>query len=100
MYALHEAGLAVSTPPAAGPVNPPPGQVDQRAVESTESGSLETNDRRNVVCTSTGAVLQLVRDSAENYTELVSPADVPEGQGTTSGAYLGDGVGQELDLYA
>lgn len=100
MYALHEAGLAVSTPPAAGPVSPPPGQVDQRAVESTGSSSLETNDRRNVVCTSTAAVLQLVHDSAESYAEIVASADALEGQVTSSGAYLGDGVGQELDLYA
>jgi len=100
MYALHEAGSAVSALPAPGPVSPPPGQVDRRAVESTEHGTLETEDRHDAVYTSSSAVLQLVRDSAESYAEMVGSNDALEGQATSSGVYLGDNVGRELDVYA
>ena len=100
MHALHEAGLAVNALPAPGPVSPPPGQVDRRAVESTEHGTLETEDRHDVVYTSSSAVLQLVRESAESYAEMLASAEALEGQATSSGAYLGDNVGEELDVYA
>jgi hypothetical protein len=100
MYALHEAGSAVSGLPPPGPVSPPPGQVDRRAVESTEHGTLETEDRHDVICTPSSAVLQLVRDSAESYAEIVAADEALEGQATSSGAYLGHHVGEELDVYA
>jgi hypothetical protein len=92
MYALHDAGSAVSTPPAAATVNLPPGQVEPRAVESTEPGTLEAQDRRDPVYTASSAVLDLVRDSAETYAEMVASADVRAAEATSSGAYLGEQV--------
>jgi hypothetical protein len=100
MYALHEAGLAASTLPIPGLPNPPPGQVDQRAVESTQAGTLEADDHREIVCTAGAAVLRLVRDSAENYAEIATSLDTPDEQTTASGAYLGESIGKGLDVYA
>jgi len=100
MYALHDAGSAVNALPTPGPISPPPGQVDRRAVESTEHGTLETEDRHDVICTSSSAVLQLVQDSAKSYAEIVATDEALEGQATASGAYLGSHVGEELDVYA
>lgn len=100
MYALHESGMAVSSLPSPGPVSPPPGQVEPRAVESTEHGTLETEDRGDVFYSPGTAVLQLVQDSAQGYAEMLASIDTLEAAATPSGAYLGDNVGQELDIYA
>jgi hypothetical protein len=100
MYALHEAGSAVSTAPPPAATGPPPGQVEPRAVESTEHSTLETEDRHDVVYTASSAVLDLVRDSAETYAEMVAAQEARDGRATPSGAYLGESVGERLDVRA
>ena len=100
MYALHEAGLAVNAPSLPATAGPPQGQVEPRAVESTEHAALETHDGREAVYTSSAAVLDLVRHSAESYAEMVAPDDGLEGKASTSGAYLGENFGQQVDVSA
>lgn len=96
MYALHEAGSAVSTAPPPAATGPPPGQVEPRAVESTEHGTLEKEDHHEDVYTSSSAVLDLVRGSAEAYAEIVASADAPDEEATSSAAYLGE----QVDVHA
>jgi hypothetical protein len=100
MYALHEAGLAAGTLSLPATTGPPPGQVEPRAVESTERSTLEPQDSRGGVYTSSSAVLDLVRDSAETYAEMIASHDALGGQATSSGAVLGEAVGGQVDVHA
>ena len=99
MYALHDAGLAVSALPPPGTVNLPPGLVAPRAVESTERGTLDAPDQRETVYASGSPVLYLVRDFAESFTEMVASANELDVEATANGAYLGESVGRGLDMY-
>ena len=102
MYALQDAGLAVS------PLSPPqlPGgatdQLERRAVEATERGSLAAEDRHTVMYSSTAAVLQLLQSSAEGFAKMMEVVGEGEtdtvlgGSGTKTGAYLG----QRVDTFA
>ncbi len=100
MYALHDAGMAVSALPPPGAVDLPPGQVEPRAIESTEHGTLAAPDQRETVYTSGSAVVDLVRGSAKSYADMVASAETLEPQATPSGAYLGETIGGGLDVYA
>ena len=100
MYALHDAGLAVSALPPPGTVDLPAGQVEPRAVEPTEHGTLDAPDERKATHTSGSPVLNLVWDFAESFTEMVASANELGVEATASGAYLGESVGQGLDVYA
>lgn len=98
MYALQETGSAGHAVPTPEPVRPPPGQLEQRAVESSEGGGLETDERYAALYDSTSAILQLVESSARSFTEMLASADVAAEEGASEG-HTSDDVGSEVDLY-
>jgi hypothetical protein len=99
MYALHDAGLAISALPTPQVTVGATDQLERRAVEATERGSLTTNDRHNIMYSSTAAVLQLVENSAENYAEMLA---IFEASASVAPADVASSVsaGQNLDVYA
>ncbi|MFQ5807910.1 MAG: hypothetical protein ACE5I3_15805 [Phycisphaerae bacterium] len=98
MYALHEAGLAISALPPPQPTFGNTDQLEPRAVEATEHGSLATENRHAFVFSSTAAVLQLLEGSTRDYAELMA---VVSGDGNGQAGFKLDAeAGQEVDVYA
>ena len=101
MYALHDPGLAVSALPPPSPAIGPTDQLERRAVEATEQGSLQTEERYGALYSSTAAVLQLVESSAQGFAEILAAAGdgsimvAPEGTEGTEVA-----AGRQVDVYA
>jgi hypothetical protein len=99
MYALHEAGSTVTGLPPPQPTVKLTDELEQRAVEATERGSLTTEDRHNIMYSSTAAVLQLLETSARDFAalmELVHGDDAATAPGFDEGAE----AGQHVDIYA
>jgi hypothetical protein len=99
MCALHEPGPAVTGPPAPQPPVRPTDQLEQRAVEASGRGSLTTDDRHNIMYSSTATVLQLLESSAHDFAPLMEIVNRDEGA-TTSGRDGGAAPGQQVDVYA
>jgi hypothetical protein len=104
MYALHDLGLAVSALPPPSPTVGPTDQLERRAVEATERGSLQTEERFAALYNSTSAVLQLVESSAKGFSEMLEAAGdggimvAPAGsEGTESSEFA---AGRQVDVYA
>jgi hypothetical protein len=101
MYAIHETGMAAGVSLAPAFVNPTPGSVEPRAVESAQSGSLESEGRDETIQHTGSPVVRLIEDSAQRYAEMMALVDQGDASSvSTAGAYLGNGVGQSVDLYA
>lgn len=99
MYALHDAGPAIGAAPLAQTPVGPAQQVERRAVESTEQGSLESEEHFSALFDSTAAVLQLVEVSAQSFAEMLEAT--PEDAATTgSSESAADGEQPHIDLYA
>lgn len=99
MNALHDAGSVATALPTLGTFDLSSGQVEPRAVEPTEHGTLNAADEREAAEASASPVLNLVRDFAESFSEMVVSSDEPDAEATVTGAYFGESVGRELDLY-
>ena len=95
MYALHDATPVVGTTPLVQAPTGPAQQIERRAVESTERGSLESQDRDSALYDSTAAVLQLVEGSAQSFAEMLEalPDYIPAGEADS-------GQQSHVDLYA
>lgn len=101
MYALHDSGMAVSAPLTPALVGPSPGQIEPRAVESTERSALESEGRDELTQNNGSPVVQLIQDSARGFAEMMALVDQTDAaSASTEGAYLGGDVGQSVDLYA
>lgn len=101
MYALHDLAAAVTALPTPAYAGQTPGQVEPRAVESTEQGRLESEGRDEMVSDSGSPVVRLIQDSVRGMAEMVASSDQKDaGAASTSGAYLGNDVGGGVDLYA
>jgi|GEM_PF-6427413 len=100
MYAVQDAGMSATPLPPAGFNGPQPGQVEPRAVESTEEGALESEGRDELIYSHGSPVVQLVEDSAKGYSELVETVDRLDEAASSQGAFLGDGLGERVDQYA
>jgi hypothetical protein len=98
MYALHDAGLAVNALPTPQRAIGPTDQLEKRAVEATERGSQQADDYRSTMYSSTSAVLQLVKSSAEGFAEMLEVVDEADGTMASVGARLE--AGQQVDVYA
>jgi hypothetical protein len=98
MYALYEPGLAISGLPPPQPAPGPTDQLERRAVEPTERGALTTEDRPNIMYSSTAAVLQLLESSAKGFAELM--AVVRGEDGAPTDLKPGVDVGERVDVYA
>lgn len=100
MYALQDAGLAISALPPPQPVSPT-GQLEERTVEATEHGSLEDNGRFGALYNTTSAVLQLVESSAERFAELLESRGDAAETTTAAGSDTGPDLeaGQQVDVY-
>ncbi len=99
MYALHEAGSTVTGLPPPQPAVRPTDELEQRAVEATERGSLTTEDRHNIMYSSTAAVLQLLESSAREFEKLMA---VVRGDDAATAPAFDEGAeaGQRVDIYA
>ena len=101
MYAIHESGMAAAAPLAPAFVGPSQGQVEPRAVESTERGALESEGRDEAIHRAGSPVVQLIEDSARGYAQMMEMIDqTAMASASTSGAYLGASVGGTVDIYA
>jgi len=101
MYALQDAGLAISALPAPEPPGPT-GQLEVRVVEEGERGTLEDNGRFAALYDPTSAVLELVQNSAEQFTELLAEGGSAETTTAAGGfeAVAGEQAGPGVDVYA
>lgn len=85
MYALHDAELTVTTLPPPHVAIGPTDQLERRAVEATERGSLTTEDRHNVMYSSAAAVLLLLKGSAEGFAEMLEMVEERESKTAAPG---------------
>ena len=99
MFAPQDPGLAIGAMPPPQAVIGPTDQLERRAVEATERGSLTTDDRRNVMYSSTAAVLQLLESSAQDYAAMLEVMDSGNEAKSTE-LQAGASLGQQLDVYA
>jgi hypothetical protein len=100
MYALNEAGSTVTALPPPFAVPGPTGQLEERTVEATDRGGLDTDDRHNVLYSSTSAVLQLVKSSADDYARVLEFMDVGDKQAAGAAEQPDARPGQTVDVYA
>jgi hypothetical protein len=100
MYALHDASLTATVLPVSQPNIASADQLERRAVESSEHGSLETKEHPNRLYNPAAAVLELVEGSAQRLAEMLE-ADVSDGaEEAAPGLNPGSGAGPEVDVYA
>jgi len=100
MYALHEAGSAVTGLPPPQPAVRPTDELEWRAVEATEQGSLATEDRHNIMYSSTAAVLQLLEASARDFAALMEVVNGDDAAAGSTDFNTDADAGQGVDVYA
>ena len=100
MYALHDVGAATSVLPLPQPSMASADQLERRAVESSERGSLTTDEKSQRHYSSSAAVLELVERSAKSLDEILAVADERTGEVSPAGPDAGLDAGGQVDIYA
>lgn len=96
MYALHDAGVATNVLPLPQPNTASAEQLERRAVESSERGSLTTDNQHQRMYTSAAAVLELVEGSAQRLAEMLVEAEEERPQTSPAGPETGG----QIDVFA